>query len=354
MNEGSQNKNITASQLIKLGVGMVHGIIVNSHTNGTIKLQDGDDDTVGAVATGVLSIAGGALVPANFAMSILTNDLTNPVDGSTVVVGTKTYRFKSTMLAINDVQIGASVTATLLSLKKAINGNGLAGTDYFAGTVAHTLVIATASDATTLTIYSRTIGAGNNALATTQAGTSHCTWEGTTLGSGTGASIVGVATAGATFTIAGIPYYFTKLLTETVMGVAGAIANEILWVTTDAVTLDNMKKAINATGSEGTDYSTGTSANDDVIATTNTDTAQTVQAINFGTLGNAVSSTSGMLHATFASATLTGGTNGFRLMINTFTFPTGSGIYKFPAPIDFKDGLFAVVGGTLDCTVCYN
>jgi len=37
------------------------------------------------------------------------------------------------------------------------------------------------------------------------------------------------------------------------------------------------------------------------------------------------------------------------LIMDTFTFPSGSGIYMFPNPIIFTNGLFATVGGTLNC-----
>lgn len=39
------------------------------------------------------------------------------------------------------------------------------------------------------------------------------------------------------------------------------------------------------------------------------------------------------------------------VIINTYTFPSGSGIYMFPNPIEFYTGLFFTVGGTLDYTV---
>lgn len=39
------------------------------------------------------------------------------------------------------------------------------------------------------------------------------------------------------------------------------------------------------------------------------------------------------------------------VIINTFTFPTGSGIYMFTTPIEFYTGLFATVGGTIDYTL---
>lgn len=42
------------------------------------------------------------------------------------------------------------------------------------------------------------------------------------------------------------------------------------------------------------------------------------------------------------------------VIIDTFTFPTGSGVYKFPDDIAFTNGLFATIGGTLNFTIIYN
>jgi hypothetical protein len=474
---GAQYDNLTESNLVKLGVGKVYGVVVNSHTSGTLKLMDGVDDTAGAQATGILTISGGSITPAKFAESVLTassnfldaisasgvltSDETNPAEDETVTIGSTVYRFRDTLAqaydvkigvdadttlanlvkAINatgtegveyfagtlihpsvtagdvtahattvtantagtagnaiakaetsthldwdgagafltgglapetvtigaityrfkdttaqayDVKIGATLAISLDNLKLAINGTGVGdGTDYHAGTVAHTLVIATANADTTQKINSRTYGTGNNTLATTET-SANASWEDTTLGGGTGASIAGVATAGSTFLINGTSYYFTTILSETLLGSGSAVANEILWVTNDATALDNMKLAINGSGTEGTDYSTGTNANTDVIATTNTATAQTIEAKLFGTLGNSITTTETGANIAWGGATLSGGTDKARLVINTFTFPAGSGVYTFPEPINFVNGLFAVVGGTLDCTVIYN
>lgn len=41
------------------------------------------------------------------------------------------------------------------------------------------------------------------------------------------------------------------------------------------------------------------------------------------------------------------------VLVNTFTFPTGSGVYNFGGA-KFNVGLFATIGGTIDCTVLYN
>ena len=69
---------------------------------------------------------------------------TNPSDGNTILVKLgdnadtqRTYTFRNTLAAVDDVKIGADYNATLTSLAKAINGTGTAGTDYFNGTTAH-------------------------------------------------------------------------------------------------------------------------------------------------------------------------------------------------------------------------
>lgn len=353
MNEvsGAFYRNVTQNEVVYIGAGKIYGLTANSHSSGKFKVYDGYDDVLAVKANSTFTVSSG-LPPAKFAKSILTSDATEVADGEVAVIGAVTYRFKSTMLAINDIQIGASVTATLLSLKKAINGNGVAGTDYFAGTVAHPLVLASASDATTVTVYSRTYGTANNTLATTTTA-SHLSWSATTLGAGTGTSIAGVATAGATFVIDGASYYFTTLLSET-LGLT-AVANEILWVTNDATALDNMKLAINGTGVEGTDYSTGTNAHASVIATTNGNTTQVIEARVWGTLGNSITTTEAITGSAWTSTTLTNGVNGARLIISEYTLPAGSSVIPFPTPINFVNGLYIQISsGTADLTVVYN
>lgn len=342
-------RNVTQNEVLRIGSGDIAGFIVGSHSSGKIKLYDGFDSVLAVKASSTLTVSSG-LPPAKFAKSILTSDATQPTAGDTVTIGAVVYTFQSTLALAYDVKIGASVTATLLSLLKAINGTGVAGTDYFAGTVAHPLVIASASDATTVTVYSRTYGTGNNTLATTEAST-HLAWEATTLGAGTGASIAGVATAGATFVINGTSYYFTTLLSETLLGTSSAVANEILWVTSDAVALDNMKLAINGTGVEGTDYATGTQTHPDVIATTNGNTTQVIEARNWGTIGNEITTTEAITGSAWTGAVLSGGVNGARLIMSEYTLATGSSVITLPRPIPFVNGLYLVISsGTADLT----
>jgi hypothetical protein len=84
-----------------------------------------------------------------------------------------------------------------------------------------------------------------------------------------------------TVTIGDVTYTFvTSLSTEP------TVPYEVLLGENAAAALDNLKSAINGTAGEGTTYSTGTEAHPDVIATTNTDTAQTVVAQIAGPNGN--------------------------------------------------------------------
>ena len=351
---GALFDNDTTSHLVKTGVGKVYGVIVNSHTSGTLRLDDGIDgnDETANPATATLTMSG-AIAPAVHAQSVLTSDTTNVSDGATVTIGAVVYRFKDTPDTAFDIQIGTDAETSLANLKAGINASGTEGVEYFAGLTAHPYVFATGSTATTLTVVSILHGTASNSLATTET-SAHLSWEDTTLGGGTGASVVGVASTNATFTINDRTYTFTTALTENCGG--DAIVDEILWVTSNAVALDNMKSAINASGTEGTDYSTGTVVNADVEATTNTDTAQTISALVAGVAGNSITISETLGNTVWGSSTttLTGGSEATITIMNTYTFPSGSQVLTFPEPINFVTGLYATVGGTLDYTILYN
>jgi hypothetical protein len=77
-----------------------------------------------------------------------------------------------------------------------------------------------------------------------------------------------------------------------------------------AATLDNLKAAINASGTPGTEYFTGTTAHPTVNATTNTNTEQTVVADTAGTAGNSLATTETLTNGAWGAATLAGGING--------------------------------------------
>lgn len=77
-----------------------------------------------------------------------------------------------------------------------------------------------------------------------------------------------------------------------------------------ATSLDNLKAAINASGTPGTEYFAGTVAHPTVTATTNTDTTQVVQAIAYGTGPNAIATTETSAHLSWGAATLASGSEG--------------------------------------------
>lgn len=108
---------------------------------------------------------------ANHATSTLTSSGVNVTAGKVIVVNTTTYTFRSTFstgpTVANEIKIGSDAAATLANIKKAINGTGVAGTDYSVGTVAHTTVAAHTLTATTLLVYARTGGTGGNTYPST-------------------------------------------------------------------------------------------------------------------------------------------------------------------------------------------
>lgn len=349
---GALYDNDTVSHLVKTGVGKVYGVIVNSHTNGTLRLGDATttvDETADA-ATGVLTVSG-AIVPAAHATNTLTSDATNVSDAETVTIGSTVYRFKDTMAQAFDVKIGADAETSLANLKKAINGTGTEGVEYFAGTTANANVVGAAITATTLQVWARVIGTTPNTLATTET-SAHLSWADTTLGGGTGASDPGVAATNATVTIDGRAYTFVNELSET--SGASAVLDQILWGGTTADALDNFKLAINAGAGAGTNYSTGTTAHASVNATTNTDTAQTIEADTAGVAGNSITTTETLTNGSWGAATLENGRAAGIIIMNTYTFSAGSQVLTFPEPINFVTGLYATIGGTIDYTILFN
>ncbi len=190
------------------------------------------------------------------ATSTLTN-ATSFTAGETVSINGRTYTFVVTPAQANDVAIGANVAASLDNLKQAINQGDSAfptapsnegrGTNWGYDTKRHTEVIATTNAATTQVVEAIDFGTRANTFPTSETCATG-SWTGTTLSGG----------------VANVP-------------------DEIKIGSSAAETLDFIKDAINntaVTGAEGTAYSAGTYAHDQVTATTNTNTAQTVQARN--------------------------------------------------------------------------
>lgn len=235
-----------------------------------IYLETNASTMAGTLATGVLTLTGDltagdqvtigsktytfvtALTGVK-ATGLITSDATEPSDGDTVSIEGVTYTFKTTLTGqAYEVLIGASAAAALDNLKIAINDdNGTQGVEYGVGTYAHPLVTATTNTNTTQVVEAREFGTAANRYRLSE-NSSHLAW---------GSSFMGT------------------VVTTEVAGVANVV-NEVLLGANAAASLDNLKLAINNSATEGTQYSFGTKAHPEVTATTNTDTEQTVQAID--------------------------------------------------------------------------
>jgi len=258
-------------------------------------------------ATGTLTSTG-AITSGVHAQSTLTSSGIAPIDGTTVTVGTTVYTFKDTLSVTPtafEVHTGGSAANSIANLKKAINLSGVAGTDYGTGTTAHPSVVGYTLGATTLVVVARVSGTAANTLATTSTSLTD-TWEDTTLGGGTGASVVGVA--GETVTIGSQVYRFVTALSETAG--AAAVAGEVLYGSSVTTAFAHLVLAVNAGSGAGTNYATGTTANAGATATASDATTVSLQAVAIGTPGNAIATTETMANGAFGNTTLTGGTYG--------------------------------------------
>lgn len=221
------------------------------------------------------------------ATQTLTSDATAPSDGDTVTIFGKTYTYKTTLsnpVQQNEVLIGASAAIALDNLKLAINGGSTAyptaadasgmGSTWSTGTVRHDYVTATTNTNTTQVVEARNFGTEANSYDVAET-SSHLSWGATTLSGGT-----------------------------------ANVVDEILIGADAATTLDYLKDAINNTavvGTEGTHYSYGTKAHTQVTATTNTNTTQVVQAIDYSYTNASIATTETSTHLSWGAATLASG-----------------------------------------------
>jgi len=107
-------------------------------------------------------------------------------------------------------------------------------------------------------------------------------------------------TAGETVVIGGKTYTFKAALTPT--------EGEILIGANADATLLNLIRAINHTGTPGTDYQCSAANTQVTAASSVTSHAFTVAAINSGCAGNLIATTETSAHLTWGASTLTGGT----------------------------------------------
>ena len=338
--------NKTESGLLKSGNGKLRGLIINSHSSGTVKLFDAT--AAGTAASGVLTSAGacvpashgqteltstGAMVAGTHAVTVFTAT-SNFTDGETITIGTTVYTAKEYPANAYAFQIGSTLTISLVNLKNAINGTLSIG-----GTTAHASVVAVSSDATTVTLRGRVPGTSLNTVATTET-CANASFPDTTLGGGTGASDAGVTTGAATVTIGSVTYTVVDALSETYG--ATAVPYQVLKGASEATMLDNLKLAINATGTAGTQYSTGTAAHPYVIATTNSDTVQKIVSRTVGTAAqvavvNALATTETMANTAWADTTFGGGTGNSNPVVTSDAATITIGDVTYTAVIELSE-----------------
>jgi hypothetical protein len=148
-------------------------------------------NALGRVTSPTFPLRGGSYyVETVSRMSGLYTAATNPTSTQVTVIGTITYRFMTTPVAANDIQLGGSAEATLLSLIAVLNGTAAVGAagasnDAFTGTVTPNATAAAAARSATelanhsVTIYSLVAGTAGN-LTSTSTVTS-ATWTAATL-----------------------------------------------------------------------------------------------------------------------------------------------------------------------------
>ena len=312
-----------------------------------MSLEDVTVDSIGVKATGTLTLTG-AITPGSHAESVVTVDTianTNEID-----IGDITYTAVTSLSVAPtvpyEVLIGAGDAAFLDNLKSAINATAGEGTTYSTGTEAHPDVVATDNNDTTQKIVARVPGVAANDIATTGTAT-RVTWEDTTLGGGTGDSTPGVAAE--TVTIGSTTYSIVDVLSET-NAPAAAIPNQVLFGASSAEALDNLKLAIDAGATEGTNYSTGTDAHPSVVGGTNTNTTQEVIAKEFGIDGNDIATTTTIANGAWGETTLEGGIDptDHRAVVNVEGY-SKIGIQFVAEDITSGNGVFTVEG-TIDGT----
>jgi hypothetical protein len=372
---------VTESGVVKSGDGEIKGIIVNSHTSGTLKIVDGTTDAVAALgtfsSTGALAAGShanteiastGASVAAthasgtltvsgatNFkdavkASAVLTSDNTNVTAGKVVVIGDITYTFRVTPAAAYDVKIGTDAADTMTNLFKAITDTGN-GANYFDAIVANPSVDAVLTSALVITVTAKTAGTAGNSIAATE-DDSHLDWDGsnTTLTGGLAAETVTIGTK---------VYTFKDTLT--------GVANEVKIAATSALSLANLKKAINASGIAGVDYGFDTVAHTQVVCYTSDATTAVIKARVVGDSLNALATTETCAAAAWGGSTLVDGvaTTSSTVTIGTTvytqvdvlteTYGATAVPYQFlrgASEATMLDALKAVVNGTSVGTLC--
>ena len=300
----------------------------------------------GAQAQGQFRVVAG--VPSTLAsayMSVPVSGGSQPNDGSTFIItngaSVQTYRFKNTMSAAYDVQIASNYYLTFVNLIYAINANGTAGTNYFAGTLASPNVTTTNSVVSgsynVSTITSIAPGAAGNSITLTHSGTTNIAVSGSPLSGGQSGvvSVVNVGPVAAFINldtnstlIYGWLLSYGLLVGGLKYNLVNALANEgdVLIGVSKADTLTNLLEAINLSGIYGVNYQV-TNLNQQVYCLpTLVNGKITFVARTPGAIGNSISL---QLTSSGGGTMLSGGSDSISLLSAPVTWFAGATLNSF-------------------------
>lgn len=187
-NSAQTHKLTIGGVVFNLGDGYIDGATISAQLDA---LNTALLASSAFLATGATIIAKQLLTGTTAATGTITSDNTNVANGETVVIGIKTYTFKTAISVEGDVLIGANADASLLNLINAINHTGTPNTDYKCAGAHPQVTAATSVTSHAFAITARVAGVAGNSIATTDT-SAHLSWGNTTLTTGAGANAVGL------------------------------------------------------------------------------------------------------------------------------------------------------------------
>jgi hypothetical protein len=160
------------------------------NTMATGQIITGGNVIIGAGAAKPLSIRGAPVDGVDGVAAQGTLTIAEPVtDGDQFTIDTIEYTLLDTPAAAYDIAIGADEAATKVNIVAAINASGTPGTEYFAGTLIHPTVSASAFVGDVCTLTAKSTGVAGNSIATVESGqeltNASNVFDDTTLGSTT-------------------------------------------------------------------------------------------------------------------------------------------------------------------------
>lgn len=165
-----------------------------------------------------------------YATGSLVSNNTNAANNDTVVIGTKTYTFKTALTpAEGEILIGADADASLANLVSAINHTGTPDTDYKCAAAHSSVTASPAITAHTVVVTAIAAGTASNSIATTTPVGATLDWDDVTLvdGANTGGAYTVSALTTATYkrgtVVSSNSKYFLTTDTGVVSSVGGGL-----------------------------------------------------------------------------------------------------------------------------------